>query len=301
MTILFKQLRLESQKELNPILKIYATESCEYNFNTLYLWNSLYKTNYYINDKYIIFLNKYRDKYYTMMPICSKENYKEVFKTIWDYFNKELNIKLEMYGVEKDFANYINNNFNKEFVVIKERDNFDYIYNAEDLRQLEGKKYHKKRNHINRFIRDYGDKYIYKNITKDNIIEVKNFIKEWQDSNEGNIGERLQHEAIGIENMIINFEELDLKSGGIWIDNKLEAFTIGSYANNLDQVIIHIEKANKNIRGLYAIINQLFLNNEYPKVKTVNREDDLGITGIRKAKRSYHPMRFVEKYKIIEK
>ena len=85
----------------------------------------------------------------------------------------------------------------------------------------------------------------------------------------------------------------------MYVDNKLEAFTIGELINP-NMALVHIEKANPNIRGLYQYINQQFILNEFPEVEFVNREEDLGIPGLRKAKLSYHPVRFVEKYTVRE-
>ncbi len=90
-----------------------------------------------------------------------------------------------------------------------------------------------------------------------------------------------------------------MKIAGVYIDNKLEAFTIGEKINE-NIALIHIEKANQNIKGLYQYINQQFLLNEFPNVKYVNREEDLGLDGLREAKLSYHPCKFIEKYSIKE-
>ena len=86
--------------------------------------------------------------------------------------------------------------------------------------------------------------------------------------------------------------------GGVYVDDKLEAFTIGSYNSFEDMAVIHIEKANPEIRGLYQFINQQFLLHEFPEVPLINREDDLGIEGLRKAKMSYSPLDFARKYEV---
>ena len=92
----------------------------------------------------------------------------------------------------------------------------------------------------------------------------------------------------------------ETKVGGIYIDEKLEAFTFGEMLND-DTVVVHVEKANPEIRGLYVAINKLFLENEFPNVEFVNREEDLGLEGLRKAKLSYKPIKLVEKYTLIAK
>ena len=104
-----------------------------------------------------------------------------------------------------------------------------------------------------------------------------------------------------IKEVFENYEKLkdNVKIAGVYIDNKLEAFTIGEKINE-NIALIHIEKANQNIKGLYQYINQQFLLNEFPNVKYVNREEDLGLDGLREAKLSYHPCKFIEKYSIKE-
>jgi hypothetical protein len=299
MTITFKPLTIESKNEVSTQFDLSNTSSCEYNFNTLFLWNNLYKANYFIDKNYTVFLNQYREQYYTMMPLADEKYYEEAFNFIWDYFRRELGIKMQMYAVEEKFAEVIKEKYEDQFLVKEVRDNFDYIYDAEALRTLRGKKYHQKRNHINGFMREYDHQYTYRSITEEDLEEVMECLKQWQDDRSDN--EKLQGEATGIQNFFKNQEALGFKAAGIWIADKLEAFTMGSYANQKQQAIIHVEKANTDIRGLYAVINQMFLNEDFPDVTTVNREDDLGIPGIRKAKLSYNPIDLVKKYTIIER
>nr|MBP9500495.1 DUF2156 domain-containing protein [Acetoanaerobium sp.] len=106
---------------------------------------------------------------------------------------------------------------------------------------------------------------------------------------------------LAVEKVFKNYPKLtETKVGGIYIDNNLEAFTFGELLNP-DTVVVHVEKANPEIRGLYTAINKLFLENEFPDVEFVNREEDLGLEGLRQAKLSYKPIKLVEKYTLIEK
>ena len=129
--------------------------------------------------------------------------------------------------------------------------------------------------------------------------EVKYLTKFKEENDEYDEG--MDEELIGINKVFNDYEILKdkVKIAGIYIDNKLEAFTIGELLNP-NMALIHIEKANPDIRGLYPFINQQFLVNEFSEVEFVNREEDLGIPGLRKAKLSYHPIRFVEKFTVKE-
>ena len=131
------------------------------------------------------------------------------------------------------------------------------------------------------------------------IKELKKFLK----NSNGYITTK-EIESIGISKTLIpeliNQKILRKVAYGIYIDNNLEAFTFGELLNP-DTVVVHVEKANPEIRGLYTAINKLFLENEFPSVEFVNREEDLGIEGLRQAKLSYKPIKLVEKYTLIEK
>ena len=124
-------------------------------------------------------------------------------------------------------------------------------------------------------------------------------MERWAEDKEKD--QHLVGERLAVEKVFKNYPKLtETKVGGIYIDNNLEAFTFGELLNP-DTVVVHVEKANPEIRGLYTAINKLFLENEFPDVEFVNREEDLGLEGLRQAKLSYKPIKLVEKYTLIEK
>ena len=111
----------------------------------------------------------------------------------------------------------------------------------------------------------------------------------------------LDYEVEGIHAILNHCCQLQVRMSGVYIDGKLQAFTIGSYNAREDMAIIHIEKANPEIRGLYQFINQQFLIHEFADTSLVNREDDLGLEGLRKAKLSYNPIGYARKYQVIQR
>ena len=124
-------------------------------------------------------------------------------------------------------------------------------------------------------------------------------MKRWAENK--TIDDTIEIESEMVEKIFKNYEQhKDTKIGGIYIDGRLEAFTFADMLKE-DMVCVHIEKANPEIRGLYPAINKIFLCEEYPDVKFVNREDDLGLENLRKAKMSYNPIELIEKYTIVEK
>jgi hypothetical protein len=298
LVIKLKDLTIESRKELERYFNIREIVSCEYNFNVLFMWADCYNTKYYVNDNYLVIYQQYKDNKYVLMPLCKEEHFEEAFEDIRDYF-KLHDCKFQMYVTDKTFADFVNEKYNEEYLITANRDGFDYLYNGDDLRKLEGKKYRKKRNHLSAFYRDYEGRYEYRQLVKEDKDSMCEFVKRWREGKEDKLG-KFDEELKGVCRIVENMDKLHVKIAGVFIDGRLEAFTIGTLINNNREVIIQVEKANDNIRGLYQFINQQFLINEFNDVELVNREDDSGIPGLRKSKESYYPIDLVKKYTIVD-
>ena len=187
-----------------------------------------------------------------------------------------------------------------DFQVTEQEDLKDYLYDGEALRTLAGKKLHKKKNHLNGFLREYEGRYEYRCLCCQDRDKVWEFLDKWREQKGDDVEDHLDYEVAGIHEILKNCSQLKVRMAGVFVDGNLEAFTIGSYNPLEDMAIIHIEKANPQIRGLYQFINQQFLIHEFPDVKLVNREDDLGEEGLRKAKMSYNPCGFARKYLVMQ-
>jgi len=185
---------------------------------------------------------------------------------------------------------------NIKFESIYERDYCDYIYSVQDLINLSGKKYHAKKNHINKFMKLYGDKFRLIDIDADVAARCWEFECTWYEKrNDKSIG--LEYEKRAIQKALKYIDRLKYKGMAVELNGEIKAFTLGEKLNE-QMVLIHIEKADFEIEGLYSFINQQFLKNYWSDCLYVNREEDLGKENIRKAKLSYHPIRFAEKYTI---
>ena len=300
--MIFKDISMESRELLNPYFDLVDYEACEYCFNTLYMWQHLYKTGYYIGDGFAVIVAEYEGNTFSILPLAKKEDMPRVIEFVVDYFEKEQK-KIYFRGITKEVVEFLKENYPEKFDYTEERDLFDYVYDGESMRELKGRKNVKKRNHINYFIKEYEGRYEYRLLDEKDFDACLALVQEWTSNKEenGQVDEEMEEELIGIKKLFKNYSVLKdkLKIAGIFIDGKLEAFTMGEYINP-DMALIHIEKANPSIRGLYPFINQQFLVHEFSDVEFVNREEDLGIEGLRKAKLSYHPVRFVEKYTVRE-
>lgn len=188
--------------------------------------------------------------------------------------------------------------FGDKYEITPNRDAFDYIYLREDLANLSGKKYHGKRNHISAFSKKYD--WCYKAITADNIGDIKALAELWYKENSHRLDNSMECEKKGIQTILSNMEKLDIKGGAIYVCDKPVAFTLGSPINS-ETFDIHIEKALGEFGEAYTVINREFAKNELGDYKYINREDDLGLEGLRRAKLSYKPHILLEKFSIERK
>lgn len=180
-----------------------------------------------------------------------------------------------------------------EFEVTEDRDNWDYVYRVADLIALEGDGYADKRRHVERFAKRF--KFEYREITADLVPGCQWLQELWCDEKHCDLHSSLRAEARAINEVLENLEELDVTGGAILVNDRVQAFSLGEPLND-DTVVIHIEKASPDLHGAFQVINQQFLVHAWSGWEYVNREQDLGIPGLRQAKESYQPHHMVEKY-----
>ena len=180
-----------------------------------------------------------------------------------------------------------------EMVFRDDRPNYDYIYLTQDLIDLRGRAYHSKKNHLNYFLRTYDYEYI--EMTSDMADDAMKFIAEFNARKEvpEHEMEMLRMEEQAMEDVFRNLEKVGYSAGAILIDGKIEAIAIGGQLGR-NTITEHVEKANVNYRGLYQAINNEFCRNVASKAKYINREEDMGIPNLRKAKLSYKPVKLLE-------
>lgn len=176
-----------------------------------------------------------------------------------------------------------------------DRPNYDYIYLTQDLIELAGRDFHKKKNHLNYFKKTY--EYEYVELTSAMAHEAMEFIAAFNRRKEvpAHEMEMLKMEERAMEDVFKNLEAVGYKAGAILIDGRIEAIAIGGRLGS-KMITEHVEKANVNFRGLYQAINNEFCKHVSSRAKYINREEDMGIPNLRKAKLSYRPVKLLEKY-----
>ncbi len=188
--------------------------------------------------------------------------------------------------------------YGDKFLYVPIEESFEYIYNSADLAELPGKKYHQKRNHISSFSRNYNWKY--EKLRKENINDALYVSEKWANERDFVSDQTINIERSAISRVLNHFDELEIVGGILYVDDNPVAFTFGSALN--DCVFdVNIEKALADFPGAYTVINNEFVKNELLKYRYINREDDLGIEGLRKSKLSYHPEILLKKYIITKK
>jgi len=183
-----------------------------------------------------------------------------------------------------------------EALVVEDRDNADYVYRREDLATLAGRHFTKKRNHINQCLAAYDCRY--EMITEETVPECLAMQDRWCASRDCKTEPGLCGEYRAIVETLQNYREFPLTGGAIRIAGRIEAFTVGEPLNP-STAVTHFEKAMPQFHGLAQLINQWFAKENLAGFAYVNREQDLGIPGLRRAKESYSPDHLVDKVRIV--
>ena len=301
----FSVLRAEDSKHIGPYFYRRPNKTCDSCALDSYLWREYCDILIAEEEDKALFLLMDRDgEKYTAMPYCDEKDLPIYFREIEEYFNQVLKQPLKIYLADWEAVQYLKLEENPRYLVREEEDFKDYLYDAEELRTLPGKRFHKKKNLVNKFKREYEGRWEYRSICCSEKVVVWDFLDRWYQARvkeEGNGEDTLEYEIKGIHEVLQNCMSIDHYLGGIFIDGRLEAFSIGAYNPREEMACISIEKGNPEIPGIYQIINQEFLLHEFPKAKLVNREDDMGLSGLRKAKESYNPIGFARKYMVVQK
>lgn len=257
------------------------TDASHKNFTNLFIWQTGYNISFAEEDGFLFIRGSYKGKDYFVFPSGKGD--------IDGAINKVLAMSREKCVFSQllpDEAEYLEKNYG--FEIEEDRDSWEYLYETEKLMTLSGKKLHSKKNHYNAFIKEYD--YTYEPITQNNIARAKAFALMQVEGIDGR-----EEEVISINKLFDNFEALELYGAVLSVGGDVAAVTVGEYMNP-DTALIHLEKADTRFNGSYAAINKMFIENRFADTTLVNREEDMGIEGLRQAKMSYHPADFVRKY-----
>lgn len=283
-----------SQKEIcDAYLRDASHRGCGYSFVNLYLWGRQ-KVGFAADC--LVFFSQYNRKSVYGFPVGGKDVKPALDAIIADA--RERGIPCRMIGLVKEDCDLLESLYPGQFRFHNDRDFYDYVYDINDLADLKGRKYQKKRNHLNRF-RQENPRFELAVITEDNLPVVERLVQKWYDL-------RLQADPLAdfymeqaaLKKALKNMDKLGLEGLMLSTENGPAAMTLGSFLSD-DTFDVHFEKALDTVDGAYPAINHGFANylrEKYPQLRFLNREDDMGLEGLRRAKESYCPHHLVEKY-----
>lgn len=289
--IKFKRPELEDREIINSYFSKAPSRSCERTFANVYLWSRHFHVRYAIIEDTLIFQDDGEALAYAY-PAGEAPCVKKALEFLEKY-SRERGFPLKLYNVTQENFTQLNAWYPGEFQVEYHRDYADYVYEAEKLATLAGKKLHGKRNHINKFMALNQD-WSYEPLSDENQEECFQMALEWRTQNGCDEDPDKNAEMCVTLNSLRLYKELGERGGVLRLNGKIAAFTIGEPVCK-DTFVVHVEKAFSQLDGAYPMINQQFVLHECMGYKYVNREEDTGAEGLRKAKLSYKPVFMVEK------
>ena len=286
----FKPIELGDKEVFNRFLKQDPPRVSELTFTNLFIWQHKYAPSWVIAEDCLLIICRPKDHAaFGLQPVGPGDK-KKALEILVESL-KSITPEPRIERVDEAFVKaYV---VPEEYVTELDRDNSDYVYLAQDLIQLSGNKFHRKKNHVNQFIKNY--RFEYRALDQELLKAFLNLQESWCQLRECATHPDLWSEDYAVHTALTHSRDLDFQGGAILINDKVEAFALGEPLNP-DTAVIHIEKANPEINGLYAAINQLFCRETWSHMRYINREQDMGIEGLRQAKGSYCPDHMVHKY-----
>jgi uncharacterized protein len=290
----FKILELQDKQIFREFLKEYKPETSELTFTNLFIWRSHYRFHWSLYKDWLVIVSLGGEfGTFAMEPVGPSPR-DEITRMILDWMRDEK--KENKPRIERADERITSEIGGVKGVTIEPtRDHFDYVYLRDDLVNLAGNKYRSKRNHINQLLRTYS--YQYSDLAPDHIQDCIELQEKWCMLRRCEDDLNLLGEWDAVKEILNCYESLDVQGGVVTIENKVMAFTIGQMLND-NTAVVHIEKADPDIPGLYPVINQQFCENNWKNTRYINREQDLGMPGLREAKLSYYPDHMVKKFRI---
>ena len=290
----FEKIDISHKEKMLPFLKqdnVFATER---NFASLFIWGGHYSTEVCITQDFCYLRAKDKsESHYSYYPPLGHGDIRNAIAEIGACENQSV---VKLFSLTAQDVEKYKEIFGESFACEENRDSFDYVYTTKAMIGLGGRAYAAKRNHINKFMALYDGKWEYRDIDFDADMDlIVEFQNKWCQEREESRHSSFHHEYCAIMRALRHHEALDIHGGILFVDGAVAAYTLAAPTN--DTVIdILIEKGNMEVTGSYTVINNKFAAANCADYLYVNREEDMGIAGLRKAKLSYNPYIMVEKY-----
>lgn len=289
----FKAIGIEDREHITAYTTKLGAQICDLAFANLYGWSGKYQTSWaQIESVLVIRFRPSGSAHYAyLIPLCdSPEQVGRIIRQLGEMAAAQGH-PLELMGVTPKCRVHLEHLCAGGFDFISSDGSRDYIYLRERMATLSGKKLQSKRNHINKFEKLYPD-YTYEELSRDNLAECLALEEQWLQANGAEDGRN--DEAEMIQRLATHYEDLRLMGGAIRVDGRIVAFTIGSPINH-NTFGVHVEKALTDYEGSFTIINREFARRIPQQYTYINREEDLGLEGLRRSKLSYDPEIILDK------
>lgn len=295
----FQQIDIRDRAQIETILQANSSQASELTFAYLYMWQHDYRFRFTVWEGHLMVVSE--SSYDIPFALCplpadgkfNREAFSRAVRWLHEYFTGQ-GRQLVFGRVEESRLSWFNQMPWADFTIERSDRTADYVYEGSALRELSGRKYGSKRNHISQFVRQYPE-YEVVPVGPDNLDECRRIIEEWCKAHDCTCESPESCEKHACNKMLDVWGQLEMKGMLIRIAGRFEAFTIGERLN-ADTAVIRYEKGNADFHGIYTVLNRDYLVRDWPDIAFVNREEDMGIEGLQKAKLSYHPCRMVVKY-----
>jgi hypothetical protein len=285
----FRNLEREDKSLLSSFFHEIQPQISELTFTNLFVWNGSEPVMLSRFEETLLLSRlRIRDGKTFLLPPLGRQSLTNLLRSLRTE-NLGYNVP-PLYGVTSEQYELLSA---EGWSVEPDRDDWDYVYSVSDLANLPGDKYHAKRNFVTRCLSKHECRYT--DIGPSEIRDCLNLQTQWCNLRDCSENAGLEAENSAIRTLFENYGYLDVAGGAVYVDGQLEAFSVAEPLNG-NTAVVHFEKANLEIEGLYQLINQWFCQKALGKFTYVNREQDLGVHGLRKAKLSYHPHHMIEKY-----
>lgn len=290
----FEPIDLEKKEQYEALLHNSPEHGCEYTFTNLFMWGTQQLA---FLENHVILFSEFDCHCFYPFPVGNGDK-KAVLETIFADA-KERGLCCCLTGLNPEDKQTLETLYPGKFYFQYDRSNSDYVYNIHDLADLKGRKLHRKRNHLKHFQKNHPS-CVVEPISDNNIEEIRKFIFDWyQMKLEDTPEENFHNEQAALEKALTYYNELEMEGLILKENVTILGFSLGRQMSP-DTFDVHFEKARGDIDGAYTTINNAFANyirEKYPHISYLNREEDMGIAGLRKAKQSYYPHHMVKKYK----
>jgi hypothetical protein len=285
-----KPVSLEDREEVRRYLELYPPEICELTFANIFIWRHWEKPSLTrIHNNLCIFCAPPDEPPYFLEPVGNND--------LDETIKAGLSLAPRFSRLSEKFLSKLK----AKYVIQEDRDNFDYVYSAEDLATLRGKKYDGKRNWIKRFEKKYRCEII--ELTPTDFPGCLELVERWGNNStdqERTVDEKSRAAVLAINEALNNFQELELRSMVLLCDGMVEAFCLWEKLN-AETAVAHVELASREIDGLHQFLNRECAATLGKQFTFINREQDAGHPGLRRSKLSYHPHHFVKKCNLFSK